>query len=44
MDEHLRQAGYRESENWVTLKFEGAEHAERSWRERVRIPLEFLLG
>jgi predicted alpha/beta superfamily hydrolase len=43
MDEHLRRAGYRENENWVTLKFEGAEHSERSWRERVHIPLEFLL-
>ncbi len=43
MDQHLRQAGYRENENWVTLKFEGAEHSERSWRERVHIPLEFLL-
>lgn len=44
MDEYLRQAGYRENENWVTLKFEGAEHSERSWRERAHIPLAFLLG
>jgi predicted alpha/beta superfamily hydrolase len=43
MDEHLRRAGYRERENWMTRKFEGAEHSERSWRERVHIPLEFLL-
>ena len=43
MDEHLRRAGYRENVNWVTLKFEGAEHSERSWRERVHIPLKFLL-
>jgi predicted alpha/beta superfamily hydrolase len=43
MDEHLRRAGYREKGNWVTLKFEGAEHSERSWRERVHLPLEFLL-
>jgi hypothetical protein len=43
MDEYLRKAGYRENENWVTRKFEGAEHSERSWRERVHIPLEFLL-
>lgn len=43
MDQHLRRAGYRKNENWVTLKFEGAEHSERSWRERVHIPLEFLL-
>jgi predicted alpha/beta superfamily hydrolase len=43
MDEHLRQAGYIENVNWITCKFEGAEHSERSWRERVHIPLEFLL-
>lgn len=44
MDEHLRKAGYIENKNWLTRKFEGAEHSERSWRERVHIPLEFLLG
>ena len=44
MDGHLRQAGYSEDQNWVTLKCEGAEHSERSWRERVGIPLSFLLG
>ena len=43
MDEHLCKAGYRQPANWITLKFEGAEHSERSWRERVHIPLEFLL-
>ena len=43
MDEHLRRAGYCENENWITLKFEGAKHSERSWRERVHIPLTFLL-
>lgn len=44
MDAHLRKAGYVENKNWLTLKFEGAEHSERSWRERVEIPLAFLLG
>ena len=44
MDDHLRQAGYIEGQNWVTRKFEGAEHSEHSWRERVEIPLSFLLG
>lgn len=43
MDEHLRMAGYVENVSWVTHKFEGAEHSERSWRERVQIPLSFLL-
>ena len=27
----------------MTRKYEGAGHAERFWRERVHIPLEFLL-
>ena len=44
MDAHLRKAGYVENRNWITRKFEGAEHSERSWRLRVHIPLEFLLG
>lgn len=43
MDEHLHRAGYSENKNWVTRTFDGAEHSERSWRERVHIPLEFLL-
>lgn len=44
MDAHLAAAGYTQGKDWVTMKFEGAEHSERSWRERVEIPLRFLLG
>lgn len=44
MDEHLRQAGYVENENWITQKFPGANHSEKAWRERVEIPLSFLLS
>lgn len=44
MDAHLRKAGYVENKNWITRKFEGAEHSERSWRLRTHIPLQFLLG
>jgi predicted alpha/beta superfamily hydrolase len=43
MDERLRNAGY-DGSNWETRKFEGADHNETSWRARVEIPLEFLLG
>jgi predicted alpha/beta superfamily hydrolase len=42
-DELLRKAGYVEGRNWVTKKFDGAEHSEKSWRLRVDQPLEFLL-
>ena len=44
MDAVLRQAGYVEGKNWVTLKFDGAEHNEKAWRQRASIPLQFLLG
>ena len=43
MDKYLREAGYDEL-NWMTRKFEGADHNEAAWRARVEIPLEFLLG
>lgn len=44
MDDHLVARGYQREVNWITRKFEGAEHSETAWRERVHIPLEFLLG
>jgi len=31
------------SKNWMTKKFEGADHSEKSWRKRLNIPVEFLL-
>jgi hypothetical protein len=40
----MRELGYAEGEDWVTLKFPGAGHSERAWRARVEIPLEFLMG
>jgi predicted alpha/beta superfamily hydrolase len=43
MDEAMLRAGYSEGANWVTRKFEGEEHSERSWRRRVDIPLVFFL-
>lgn len=44
MDDHLRGAGYRENQNWMTLQFAGADHSERSWRDRVEISLLFFLS
>jgi predicted alpha/beta superfamily hydrolase len=43
VDAVMRAAGYREGVDWVTCRFPGAEHSERAWRERVHIPLLFLL-
>jgi len=34
--------GYDDT-NWKTLKFEGKDHSEKSWSERLTIPLEFIL-
>ncbi|HQV35848.1 MAG TPA: esterase, partial [Flavobacterium sp.] len=42
VDEILLEKGYSK-ENWMTQKFEGAEHSENAWRVRLHIPFEFLL-
>ncbi len=44
MDEVMREYGYIEGDNWVTRRFEGADHSPKAWRERLHIPLKFLLG
>lgn len=43
MDKLMSAIGYQEGKNWVTLKDEGAPHSETAWKNRVHIPLEFLL-
>jgi predicted alpha/beta superfamily hydrolase len=43
MDDHLARAGYT-STNWITRKYEGADHNETAWRDRVEIPLSFLFS
>ena len=42
VDELMRSKGYTET-NWQTLRFEGDDHSERSWRKRLHYPLTFLL-
>ena len=44
MDDIMRSKGYKSGEDWITRKFEGADHSPKSWRERLHIPLEFLLS
>ncbi len=44
MDKVMRQHGYTSGEDWVTLRFDGADHSPRAWRERLHTPLKFLLG
>lgn len=43
MDQVMRSAGYNEGKNWITRKFAGAEHSEKSWSQRLDVPLTFLL-
>jgi len=42
VDEVLKSKGYTDK-NWKTLFFPGNDHSEKSWHERLPIPLEFLL-
>lgn len=44
VDDMMKRRGYTPSVNWITQKFEGADHNEESWRDRVHIPLTFLLN
>jgi predicted alpha/beta superfamily hydrolase len=43
VDAIMAAGGYTSGRNWMTRKFDGAEHSERSWRERVDVPLTFFL-
>jgi hypothetical protein len=43
-DAVMKAAGYTEGRDWITKKFAGAEHSEKSWRARVDQPLVFLLS
>lgn len=44
VDAAMAANGFTRDKDWVTRKFEGGDHNEASWRERVHIPLTFLLG
>ncbi|WP_440998743.1 alpha/beta hydrolase [Fodinibius sp. SL11] len=42
IDQTMRDKGYT-PENWISREFEGADHSEKSWSNRLHIPLTFLL-
>jgi predicted alpha/beta superfamily hydrolase len=42
-DSVMKAKGYEQGKNWITQKFVGDDHSERSWRKRINIPLSFLL-
>lgn len=44
LDEVLTAEGYDRGRNWRTESFPGAAHDEHAWRDRIHLPLAFLLG
>lgn len=42
-DAIIESKGYTAAD-WQTLRFDGAEHSENAWAERLHLPLTFLLG
>ena len=44
VDRAFYERGYIGGENYASARFEGAGHNEGAWRERLDIPLRFLLG
>ncbi|WP_372773256.1 alpha/beta hydrolase [Mangrovibacterium sp.] len=42
IDKTMEIRGYDQT-NWSTLKFEGDDHSERAWANRLHIPFTFLL-
>lgn len=42
-DKLMSAAGYSEKD-WITIKYEGHNHSERSWSNRLGVPFKFLLG
>jgi enterochelin esterase-like enzyme len=44
IDAFMPALGWHRDRDWLSRVFPGAEHSEKSWRERLDIPLEFLLG
>jgi predicted alpha/beta superfamily hydrolase len=43
-DALMRKKRYKQGKNWITRKFVGDDHSEKSWRGRVAIPLTFFLA
>jgi len=40
----MKQKGYANGKNWLTLVFPGEDHSERAWARRFAVPLKFLIG
>jgi enterochelin esterase-like enzyme len=43
VDEVMQEKGF-DASNWKTQFFPGKDHSEKSWKERLAIPLQFLFS
>lgn len=43
VDALMAKKGYKEGQDWLTRRFEGAAHNEAAWKVRIDLPLTFLL-
>jgi predicted alpha/beta superfamily hydrolase len=43
-DAALQQRGWRHGRDFVSLRFDAADHNEAAWKARLSLPLQFLLG
>ena len=44
VDSILLEKGYQKGDNWITKKFEGHDHREQDWNQRLPIPFNFAFG
>lgn len=44
VDPLMQAKGYRAGKDWITRRYTGAEHNEAAWRQRIEVPLVFLLS
>jgi pimeloyl-ACP methyl ester carboxylesterase len=44
IDALLPGLGWHAGSDWISRAYPGADHSEASWRSRLEIPLDFLLG
>jgi len=43
MDKIMSEKGYEVGQDWITIRFPGDDHSERSWRKRLGEVLQFAL-
>ncbi len=44
IDDMMPANGFQQGKSWITQFFPGKDHSEKAWRERLHIPLLFMMG